>query len=1072
LLDKPELLGFIDMNARLDGKGQFPSSFDAKFAAEINSFDFWGNNLDSMVVNGQLMEKKFNGYLNLSDELVNLDFLGLFDLSEDPPVFNFSATLDDVYLSKLNLIERDTSSRISSSVEFDFSGSNLDNLHGKILINNTAYHEEGQDYVLDSLVLNAHPVNNGDRALSLRSDYMDADFQGDFSYSQIYPAFLKILHNYLPSLMEDETIAGTEVPEQFFHSVITLKNTKPLSDLFIPDILINDVAVIESRFNSDQGMLGIVINSPDITLFGTTVKNWNLNMNARNDMLSLKTGARQLLFKESTRSDTLALGIEGIKLSAALSGDTINYQIEWEEEELSRSNSGDMRGFLTFINSPKLEFRITESDLVINGVPWWFNSENSLFIDSTSISINNLVLESHSESIDLDGKISSDSLDKLNVRFNNYNLLNLEVLLMAYGIDISGAINGNLELVDVYNDFNFLANFAINDFFLNQEELGDLLLRSSWDPYNKSVWIDSEIKYTGNVGTIIPFKLQGYYYPESRTDNFDLKAQLYNFKLETTQPFLDGILSGIKGLATGEVDITGPLSAPLIKGEINLMRTEFKVDFSNAQYSLADVVYIEKDRIYANNVNVYDKYGNTAVANLLFRHNNFADWTMDMNIQASELAGLETSAADNDLFYGRVFATGNLSMSGPFDDLTMDIRARTEPQTNISIPISFAVGVSDNDFIVFVDPESENNGIVVEKKEPSAFRVNMDANITPDATVQIFLPYQMGNIRSSGSGNMQMYYNTTGDFTLFGDYVTSEGTFFFTLQNMINRTFTLSPGGIIRWSGDPYNAIIDMQAVYRTRVTLNSLPNISESGRYPVECILSLQSSLMNPEISFKIRMPNVDEEIQRQVFSAIDTTNEVVMNRQMISLLVLNSFNFSTDQSNLASTLGASSFEMLSNQLNSWLSQVSKDFDIGINYRPGDQLSSEELELALSTQLFDDRVVVDGNLGVIGEPNTEQNASNIIGDINVEVKLTRDGRFRVKAFNKYNNLEITRREAPYTQGVGAFYRREFDRLPDLWIPQKRFIIERDSFNGKNGFNNNISSPELSKDEKNDENQP
>ncbi len=196
----------------------------------------------------------------------------------------------------------------------------------------------------------------------------------------------------------------------------------------------------------------------------------------------------------------------------------------------------------------------------------------------------------------------------------------------------------------------------------------------------------------------------------------------------------------------------------------------------------------------------------------------------------------------------------------------------------------------------------------------------------------------------------------------------------------------------------------------------------------------------MNPEISFGIRMPNVDEDIQRQVFSTVDTTNEVIMSRQMISLLVLNNFNFTTDQAHLTSTLGSSSFELISNQLTNWLSQISKDFDIGINYRPADQLSSEELEVALSTQLWDDRVIIDGNIGMTGDRMAQQNASNIIGDINVEVKLTPDGRMRVKAFNKYNNQEITGREAPYTQGIGVFYRREFDKINELWLPKKSRI--------------------------------
>lgn len=332
-------------------------------------------------------------------------------------------------------------------------------------------------------------------------------------------------------------------------------------------------------------------------------------------------------------------------------------------------------------------------------------------------------------------------------------------------------------------------------------------------------------------------------------------------------------------------------------------------------------------------------------------------------------------------------------------------------------------------------------------------------DVTRDAVIQIFLPYQMGNIRSSGTGNMKMNYTTSGDFSMYGDYVTEQGTFLFTIQNMINRLFTLIPGGTIRWSGDPYEAQIDIQAIYKTRVTLNSLPNISDeyrNRRFPVDCVVSLKNSLMNPEISFGIRMPNVDEEIQRQVFSTVDTTNGVIMSRQMISLLVLNNFNFSTDQTNLSSTLGASSFELISNQLTNWLSQISKDFDIGVNYRPADQLSSEELEVALSTQLWDDRVLIDGNIGMSGERKTQQNASNIIGDINVEVKVTPDGRIRVRAFNKYNNQEITGREAPYTQGIGVFYRREFDRFRDLWIPVNKLknLPPTDS-NNLNGLNMN-----------------
>ncbi|MDD2323660.1 MAG: translocation/assembly module TamB domain-containing protein, partial [Bacteroidales bacterium] len=176
----------------------------------------------------------------------------------------------------------------------------------------------------------------------------------------------------------------------------------------------------------------------------------------------------------------------------------------------------------------------------------------------------------------------------------------------------------------------------------------------------------------------------------------------------------------------------------------------------------------------------------------------------------------------------------------------------------------------------------------------------------------------------------------------------------------------------------------------------------------------------------------DVDEQTRELIYSTIDTSNNTLMTQQMLSLLVLNSFSFSSPNTALTSGLGATSFDILTNQLSNWLSQISKDFDIGINYRPGDEITQEEMEVALRTQLFNDRVIIDGNIGVMGSDNAE-NASNIVGDVNVEVKITRDGRLRLKAFNKSNDRDYLNNNAPYTQGVGISYFTEFDNLKELF---------------------------------------
>jgi predicted acyl esterase len=157
------------------------------------------------------------------------------------------------------------------------------------------------------------------------------------------------------------------------------------------------------------------------------------------------------------------------------------------------------------------------------------------------------------------------------------------------------------------------------------------------------------------------------------------------------------------------------------------------------------------------------------------------------------------------------------------------------------------------------------------------------------------------------------------------------------------------------------------------------------------------------------------------------------LMNQQAISLLVLGSFS----STGTGGTNPVNAAAIMSSTLSNMLSQISNDFNIGINYIPGDRVSNEQLEVALSTQLLDDRLIIDGNIDVSSNSSSTQKTSSIVGDINVEYKLTPDGRFRVKAFNRSNDLSLFEDESPYTQGVGVFYRKEFDNIGELFRKSK-----------------------------------
>jgi hypothetical protein len=97
---------------------------------------------------------------------------------------------------------------------------------------------------------------------------------------------------------------------------------------------------------------------------------------------------------------------------------------------------------------------------------------------------------------------------------------------------------------------------------------------------------------------------------------------------------------------------------------------------------------------------------------------------------------------------------------------------------------------------------------------------------------------------------------------------------------------------------------------------------------------------------------------------------------------------------------------------------------------RAGDQTASNEWQASMSTQLFQQRLSIDGNVGVANNPAS---ASNLVGDMSVEYKVTTDGKLRLRAFTQSNDYTNLTTIAPYTQGVGVFYREDFETFNELF---------------------------------------
>ena len=712
-----------------------------------------------------------------------------------------------------------------------------------------------------------------------------------------------------------------------------------------------------------------------------------------------------------------------------------------------------MQGILSIYDRSYADFSFLPSHAHFNGDTWRLNVDNKIILDGKRLEISQLMAYHDNQFIMADGVLSDDPSHKMNLSFGNFDVAYTEVLMGDRNFYFGGMLDGYVSFSGLFEaPLSIGAELHVDDFTFNQVLLGDFELHSIWDNEQEAFRVDGRLSHYEDKHPD-PLVVSGFIRTAGPQEGFDLDIALDRMKMSIWGPYMRSFASDFRGLATGKLHLGGPLDGPLLTGRARLAETSIFIPYLNVGFELDQEVSFTPTSFRFDQAMFRDRLGNTAEVTGDILHSSFTDFGLDLHIRPNGTLMVDTDARHNTIYYGTGLVTGLAHLHGPVNDITMDISARTNRGTRIFLPLGNSGEVRQSHFISFVrqDEEKDMQPFLLPEM-PGSLTVNFDLEVTPEAELQLFFDNQFGDIiRGRGEGDLRLEVRSDGTFYIYGDYQIQDGEYLFTLQNIINKRFRIEQGSNIRWTGDLNEADVYLRAAYRLRTSLYDLfagegidPAAMEvyRRRVPVETMLILEEKLFNPDISFEIIIPGGDENMREMIERLITTEQE--MNRQVFSLLILNRFMPTTiDQYNtaLGYGVGSTSSELLSNQLSNWLSQISSDFDIGVNYRPGDEISSQELELALSTQLFDDRVIIDGNFGVAGNQTatgqTTQGTNQIIGDVNIEVMVTPEGKLRVKAFNRSNTFDIINTNAPYTQGIGVFYRREFDSLNELFRSQR-----------------------------------
>lgn len=1030
---KSDLLDRITFNGDIKGLlNQQTNNFSAKVSGKIDSVFVYNYQYKNIEMNGDILNKKFEGFMVVDDPNLKFRFNGKFDLNVPVPVFNFEMLLENANLKALNFDHKFKQSEISFALNANFTGTNIDNIDGYMHFSKGAYINENGPVSFDDFDLKTFYENES--VLQLRSDFMDADIRGQYQLQNLHNSVKQIISHFLPS-------SGLTFPNRKmlnnFDFRVALKDVNRFTKVLLPTLTLN-TAEIDGSINSDKNLLTINATFPEIQYESTKFHKFTVNVDT-DSKLNIRNKAEVISIGDKFKVYNLSLISEASK-------DALDSKLAWNNFG-SVSYSGSLNTSTKFFsqkNTPHIEISVKPTRIFLADSVWQINSA-LVTIDSTLIKVDKLKFSNNGQSIMVDGSIDKNQNDKLNIHFNEIELNSLNSFI-AGNLKLLGTLNGSFSIFDIYQRALFLADLKIDGLSLLGQTLGNASVQSRWDrdaeEINAELLVDSEEKKT--------LLAYGIYNPAK--DSLSVNTNFDHFSLLILQPLLGSSFANFHGDATGKVRVYGRIDhiqhdGALYAANAGLMLSELQVN-----YTMNDSVKFSGDKIIFPQMKIYDDFGNSGIFNGSIQHRSFSEMIYDLSVKTNKIMAFNTTPAINEQFYGKLFGSGIVRITGKGADLLIDGVARTEKGTDMNIYLDYTGEAQEYDFLTFVShgfkPRNEKKIIPVSK---STLLMKFDVEITPVAKAQLIYNSKIGDvIRAQGSGNMQISIDNNSNIRMYGDYTVEQGDYLFTLQNVINKKFEIQQGGTIQWNGDPTNATVDLDAIYRLKASLSELfansyedPDLNNEDlrqRIPVLCKIALSRNLSNPDIKFDIELPSAENRIQDVVRQF--TNSEEDMNRQMLSLLVLGKFYTSGANNSLVGSTASTASELLSNQFSNWLSQISNDFDVGFNYRPGDQISNDEVELALSTQIFNNRVTINGNIANNSSQKVNPNSNGLVGDADVNVKLTRNGKLQLKAYNHANN-NLIYETSPYTQGVGVSYREDFNDLQELWQKLKSIFKQK-----------------------------
>ncbi|SEW35526.1 Family of unknown function [Chitinophaga sp. YR573] len=1045
LLDVPQL-STVSLSAKVNGAGFNFKTLNASVDADVQQIALYGYSYSNIKTKGELNRKFFNGSLTANDPNLDMDFAGTIDFNEPVPVFKFNSDIRRSDLKALHIVN--DSLNLQAKLDLNFAGSNIDNFNGSARVYDVSLHRNNHRLEFDSLSLATH-LDNGVKVLSIQGSEIGGYVKGNYSFMQLPDAFRLLLNKYYPSYF---TTAPVGDIKQDFSFAFQLGQVDKLIRGFTDKVSGFDQSKIDGSLNTIKGNLALNISVPEAAYDKYKFEDLQLKSTGDFNKIDISTSIGKV-------SSGTQQWFQNPLILASSSRDTSYIKVDLQAEDTS-SLDGFYARVVTVQDGVKVNF--LNSAFTVNERQWNVTPGNEIYWSKHFLTVHNLRVTRNEQSVTVETNEYNPDESRFNISLKNLNLADV-IPAQLTTMRIEGLADGSISVSDPMRNLDIEADITTSELRLDNDSLGLVTFKGGYRQETEEATFSVASENTGKS-----FVASGKVGVSSTNNNLMATVDLNGASVALLDRFVNVYVTDLKGLATGKLDISGTTTRPSVKGSLKIDSVGVKVLYLGTHYTIPKLnINIDDNLIEFGNFTIVDKNNTRASASGYISHDHFDNLNFDFEVTARNFVFLNTEAADSDLFYGDVIADGKVYFTGPLNDLQLKITARPIRGTHFYLPLSDSKDIGRSEYITFKSYGTEMKEEKKKRKDNVKLNVKLDISATPDAQIDVIMDAASGDmISANGTGNLQIQVNTEGDFSMFGNYEISNGSYNFTLQRLTSWKFDIDKNSSITWNGNPSEAKVDIHAKYSLpKVSLYNLVGTASTSSDKlatrterVDILINLRGELMKPDITYEINLPEVGSLAYESGVAA--KLHEVNLDQnkalqQMAGLLLFNQFlpddPNSAGAANVAITGKNSVGQALSAQAQAILNNITgallKNSGIGINvnyraYNVSNQDNSSmdrnQVSAGVTSNLYNNRIrlYVGGDYDW-GKAATSTSANRFAGDFRAEYLLTPEGRVRVNAFSKtdYDVYNLVNRNKA---GIGISYVREYNRFSELFNERER----------------------------------